>query len=203
MPLENDPELQQNAATIQTLKNQSPNNQSPNNQSPNNQSLSAYDQSATSNNIFDTQSLFASNAKQIGRTENSNGQVSPEERRRACEELKPNGCGAKGDWKSRAVPNVPNGFDFTKACNNHDIKFGTLGYDFERANNEFYRELMAVPPITKYVMSATGKSVREEKVSPAAWARLYYNAVSSYLGRDAYNKVQKNAYICKYGRRPK
>jgi len=115
---------------------------------------------------------------------------------RECPELEPNGCGAKDDWKSHFIPNQPQGFDFTEACNNHDINFGTLGFGFEKANEQFLRDMRAVPDLKKYVFSKTG-TMRSETLTSEDWALAYYSAVSGSAGKKAYDSAQKIARACK------
>lgn len=124
----------------------------------------------------------------------SRQQVSPEERQKACDELVPNGCGARGDWKSDFIPNKPEGFDFTEACNNHDRNFGTLGVSFSEANNQFYIDMVsAVRRIAE-----PGTVIYKGGVN---LAKLYFDKVVEH-GRPAYETAQINAYICKYGKKP-
>ena len=124
--------------------------------------------------------------------------VSPDERAAACEALKPNGCGPAG-WKTVIADN-PDGFDFSKACNNHDRNYSILEFGFERANDIFYREMLATPPMKKYRYTKTGK-MQEYWAKPDAWAGTYYNFVKTF-GHKFYNQAQRNAYICKYGKEP-
>ena len=112
-----------------------------------------------------------------------------------CPALKPNGCGAKGDWKSHFIPNKPQNFDFTEACNNHDINFGTLGFGFEKANEQFLRDMLAVPDQKRYVFSKTG-NLSSITITSESWAQTYYNAVSGKAGKRAYEAAQKLAKAC-------
>ena len=36
-----------------------------------------------------------------------------------------NGCGPASGWLKHIIPNAPMGFDFTQACNNHDVCYGS------------------------------------------------------------------------------
>ncbi|WP_155638289.1 phospholipase A2 [Burkholderia cepacia] len=36
-----------------------------------------------------------------------------------------NGCGPAGGWLKHVIPNSPLGYDFTQACNNHDVCYGS------------------------------------------------------------------------------
>lgn len=119
-------------------------------------------------------------------------QVSPEERRRACEALKPNGCGPSS-WKWKIISDNPQGFDFSQACRNHDLNYATLGFGFERANELFYREMLAVPP--KRLSNGT-------VIKPDTLAHAYSYFVKGPIGLKYYKKAQRNAYICKYGKKP-
>lgn len=123
--------------------------------------------------------------------------VSSEAQRKACEDLKPNGCGPKGKMVTNVIPNNP-GFDFTEACNNHDRKFATLYYGFKRANDEFLEEMLAVPP--KEEVSGFTGNVR--LVKPDKMAHFYHSWVTGEEGQKAYRTAQRNAYICKYGKEP-
>lgn len=125
-------------------------------------------------------------------------QVTPKERQAACAALEPNGCGARDHWLTPVIPNSPGGFDFTEACNNHDRKYATLGYGFNRANIEFLEEMLSVPPREL----PSGYGGRTIKVTPERAARYYYSWVIGQEAQDAYVKAQKNAYICKHARKP-
>lgn len=197
-PLENDFELQSNASTIKSL----------NNHQPTKQSLSVNSLSATSNNMRQQPpQLYDPNPYTLSLDNpfyNTNEEqpyesrfVSPEERKAACDALVPNGCGARGDWRTIIIPNEPGGFDFTTACNNHDRNYSTLSFGFRRANNIFLQEMLAVP--NKIIILRGRKVV----ITPEKTAHLYHRKVTGQDGLDAYNKAQRNAYICKHGRRPK
>lgn len=153
----------------------------------NNQSLRVNSTGDTSNDMYNQLKIS-----------DDNQQVSPQERQAACAALEPNGCGAKDHWLTPAIPNAPGGFDFTEACNNHDRKYATLGYGFDRANREFLEEMLSVP--ARELPSGYGG--RTIKVTPERATRYYYNWVLGQDAQDAYNKAQKNTYICKHGRKP-
>tara|TARA_R110002096_G_scaffold416576_2_gene619271 strand:- start:85817 stop:86566 length:750 start_codon:yes stop_codon:yes gene_type:complete len=127
-------------------------------------------------------------------------QVPSAERQAACEALKPNGCGGKGVLKGNWIPDFPSRFDFTQACNNHDRNYSTLGFGFDRANNVFLQDMLAVLPVKKIRHTKSGKMI-EFVEKPDAVARNYYNYVTNN-GRPFYDDAQRNAYICKYGKRP-
>lgn len=91
---------------------------------------------------------------------------------------------------------MPMGFDFTEACNNHDRNYGTLNFGFDRANKIFLEEMLAVPPQKRRIR---GGYVMEK---PDSYAYIYYNAVTGETGQEAYTEAQRNAYICKYGKKP-
>ena len=190
LPIENDPELQNNAATIQSLENQS---------------LSVINKSDTINNMR-PQQIYNPNSHTLSQENllynvdeeqpNESKLVSPTERKAACKALVPNGCGARGDWRTPLIPNNPHGFDFTQACSNHDRNFSTLDFGFQRANDIFLNEMLSVP--NKVVRIRGGTTI----ITPEETARFYHSFVTGQDGLNAYNTAQRNAYICKFGKRP-
>lgn len=128
-------------------------------------------------------------------TDEESDQVSSEERRKACDELIPNGCGGRTIMKGSWIPDNPSGFNFTPACNSHDRNYSTLGFDFDEANRRFLIEMTSAVQARAHAGTDRHKEGMEI-------AQIYYNYVVEN-GKSYYDDAQRNAYICKYGKRPK
>lgn len=53
-----------------------------------------------------------------------------------------NGCGPAGGWLKHVIPNAPFGYDFTAACNNHDVCYGSR-FNKGECDSIFEREMMS------------------------------------------------------------
>lgn len=112
-----------------------------------NQSLRANYINDNNHNMYNTEFNSSNNPQNLTAKQNAfqiykenipsedDNLISLEERAAACAALKPNGCGPSG-WKIVIADN-PDGFDFSKACNNHDRNYSILQFGFERANDIF------------------------------------------------------------------
>ncbi|MCA8101194.1 phospholipase A2 [Burkholderia contaminans] len=52
-----------------------------------------------------------------------------------------NGCGPANGWLKHVIPNAPLGYDFTNACNNHDVCYGSR-WGKNSCDNAFERDMM-------------------------------------------------------------
>ncbi len=92
---------------------------------------------------------------------------------------KPNGCGAEDGIK---FPNsIPFVFDFTQACNNHDICYGTLGSVRSNCDDTFLSEMLA--------------SCSTLNLPCQALAYSYYLGVH-FFGGGPFNSAQQAAMDC-------
>ena len=143
------------------------------------------------NNTNFQQSSYVDNSQTNIDTPDS--KVSPEERRKACEKLKPNGCGPAG-LMGNFVRNDPGGFDFTEICNNHDRRYATLGFEKDKADR------LMLDEGAELVLAQTSPEDRRRRVGISE-INKYYQMVRQY-GKKSYDDAQRNAYICKYGKKP-
>ena len=59
----------------------------------------------------------------------------------SCRAVTANGCGPADFWYSFLIPNTVGGYDFTEACNKHDMCLAEAEKSFEQYNSEFYDDL--------------------------------------------------------------
>lgn len=93
-----------------------------------------------------------------------------------------NGCGPANGMVSKIIPNVPLGFNFTNACNRHDVCYGSAIRKWE-CDAGFERDLAGV----------CGGSAPCDAI-----ASLYSNAVKQY-GDDAYQAAVEQYKCALYG----
>ncbi len=102
-----------------------------------------------------------------------------------------NGCGAKnGTQFPNSYDLIGEPFDFTSACNNHDICYGTCGNKKSDCDDKFHNEMKRA---CRDAMHGYGDDLLM-LMECNALAQAYYQAVSKFAAK-AYNDAQNEACV--------
>lgn len=93
-----------------------------------------------------------------------------------------NGCGPANGWLKHVIPNAPFGHDFTSACNNHDVCYGSR-INKGNCDDLFERDMMAI---------CGGSGICQTA------ARGYADAVRKF-GDDPYQEAVDQWYCALFG----
>lgn len=98
-----------------------------------------------------------------------------------------NGCGPGTGVLNWLIPDKPGGFDFRRACRNHDFCYQTCGADRWLCDNDFFKDMMKV--------CQRGKWWYQRKKC-AVIAEIYWAAVTGH-GEDSHTEGQDEACACR------
>src|SRR5690606_25134374 len=115
---------------------------------------------------------------------------------------KPNGCGPDS-WVSKLVPDqiyAVAKWHFSRACDAHDICYGTCNSDRAKCDKEFLADLRAwcqLSIVNQIIKKSWFERMREKREVAACYkvAKIYFNAVVRY-GEKPHSMAQDDACEC-------